>query len=170
MALSRRRRRRKAVGMNGNGQEPRKIHVTEQAVAVVRERVPMDSLTGFFGRAFGAVMAAVQMQGASPAGPPFALYHGVPGESVDVEAGFPIAGHFHGTGEVASGTLPDTDAFEAIHSGPYDTLGTTYDAIRQRMEDSGATPGAMMWEYYLSDPEKQPDPATWQTRVVWPVA
>jgi effector-binding domain-containing protein len=156
--------------MNGNGQEPRKIHVTEQAVAVVRERVPMDSLTGFFGRAFGAVMAAVQMQGASPAGPPFALYHGVPGESVDVEAGFPIAGHFHGTGEVASGTLPDTDAFEAIHSGPYDTLGTTYDAIRQRMEDSGATPGAMMWEYYLSDPEKQPDPATWQTRVVWPVA
>ena len=156
--------------MNGNGQEPRKIHVTEQAVAVVRERVPMDSLTGFFGRAFGAVMAAVQMQGASPAGPPFALYHGVPGESVDVEAGFPIAGHFHGTGEVASGTLPDTDAFEAIHSGPYDTLRTTYDAIRQRMEDSGATPGAMMWEYYLSDPEKQPDPATWQTRVVWPVA
>jgi len=112
----------------------------------------------------------VQMQGASPAGPPFALYHGMPGESVDVEAGFPISGNFHGTGEVASGTLPDTDAFEAIHSGPYDTLGTTYDAIRQRMEEDGATPAGMMWEYYLSDPEKQPDPATWQTRVVWPVA
>jgi effector-binding domain-containing protein len=156
--------------MNENGQEPRKIHISEQAVAVVRERVPMDALTGFFGRAFGAVMAAVQMQGASPAGPPFALYHGMPGESVDVEAGFPISGNFHGTGEVASGTLPDTDAFEAIHSGPYDTLGTTYDAIRQRMEEDGATPAGMMWEYYLSDPEKQPDPATWQTKVVWPVA
>src|SRR6478609_4090792 len=170
MALSRRRRRRKAVGMNGNGQEPRKIHVTEQAVAVVRERVPMDALTSFFGRAFGAVMAAVQMQGASPAGPPFALYHGMPGETVDVEAGFPVAGNFHGTGEVASSTLPDTDAFEAIHTGPYDTLGTTYDAIRQSMEADGATPADSMWEYYLTDPEQQPDPATWQTRVVWPLA
>jgi len=156
--------------MSGNGPGPRKIHVTEQAVAVVRERVPMDALTDFFGRAFGAVMAAVQMQGASPAGPPFALYHGMPSESVDVEAGFPIAGHFHGTGEVTSGTLPETDAFEAIHSGPYDTLGTTYDAIRQRMQEEGATPAGIVWEYYLSDPEKQPDPATWQTRVVWPVA
>ncbi|HSU48643.1 MAG TPA: GyrI-like domain-containing protein [Arthrobacter sp.] len=156
--------------MNGTGQQPRQIHLTEQPVAVVRESVPMDSLTSFFDRAFGAVMAAVQMQGASPAGPPFALYHGMPGETVDVEAGFPVAGHFHGTGEVASGALPDTDAFEAIHTGPYDTLGTTYGAIREHMLAEGAVPGQVMWEYYLTDPQKQPDPATWQTRVVWPVA
>ena len=56
--------------MTENGQQPRKIHVTEQPVAVVRERVPMDALTSFFSRAFGAVMAAVQTQGVSPAGPP----------------------------------------------------------------------------------------------------
>lgn len=170
MALSARQRNGKAGGMNDNGQQPHRVHITEQPVAVVRERVPMDSLTGFFDRAFGAVMAAVQTQGARPAGPPFALYHGMPGASVDVEAGFPIQGNFHGTGEVASGVLPDTDAFEAIHTGPYDQLGTTYDAIREHMQAEGATPGNDMWEYYLSDPLKQPDPATWQTRVIWPVA
>jgi hypothetical protein len=27
-----------------------------------------------------------------------------------------------------------------------------------------------MWEYYLSDPEQEPDPAKWQTRVIWPLA
>ena len=156
--------------MNDDGQQPRRIHITEQPVAVVRERVPMDSLTSFFDRAFGAVMAAVQMQGARPAGPPFAMYHGMPGETVDVEAGFPIAGNFEGTGEVSSGVLPDTDAFEAVHTGPYDTLGSTYDAIREHMEADGAAPADSMWEYYLTDPQKQPDPATWQTRVVWPVA
>lgn len=169
MALSGGRRHVHAGAMTENGQ-PQKIHITEQPVAVVRERVPMNALTGFFGRAFGAVMAAVQMQGASPAGPPFARYHGMPGETVDVEAGFPVAGNFHGTGEVASGTLPDTDAFEAVHTGPYDTLGSTYDAIRERMAAEGAAPADSMWEYYLTDPEQQPDPATWQTRVIWPVA
>lgn len=169
MALSRRGPGGKVEAMTENGQ-PRKIHITGQPVAVVRERVPMDALTSFFGRAFGAVMAAVQVQGGSPAGPPFALYHGMPGETVDVEAGFPVAGDFHGTGEVASGALPDTDAYEAIHTGPYDTLGSTYDAIKKSMEADGASPADSMWEYYLTDPEQQPDPATWQTRVVWPVA
>lgn len=94
----------------------------------------------------------------------------MPGETVDVEAGFPVTGNFHGTGEVASAVLPDADAFEAIHTGPYDTLAATYDAIRQSMEADGATPADSMWEYYLTDPEQQPDPATWQTRVVWPLA
>jgi AraC family transcriptional regulator len=26
-----------------------------------------------------------------------------------------------------------------------------------------------MWEYYLTDPGVEPDPAKWQTLVVWPV-
>jgi hypothetical protein len=27
-----------------------------------------------------------------------------------------------------------------------------------------------MWEYYLSDPAAEPDPAKWKTLIVWPVA
>ena len=154
--------------MNDAGQQPRKIHITEQPVAVLRERVPMATLTDFFSRAFSAVMAAARKQGAFPAGPPFARYHGMPSDTVDVEAGFPIAGHFSGTDGVQTGILPGGDAFEAIHIGPYDTLGETYSAIQQRMQDEGLTPADTMWEYYLSDPKKEPDPSTWQTRVVWP--
>ena len=156
--------------MNDTGQNPRKVHLAEQPVAVVRERVPMDALTDFFGRAFGAVMAATQAQGATPAGPPFALYRGMPSDTVDVEAGFPIAGKFTDTDGVASGTLPEADALEALHVGPYDTLENTYQAILGRMEAEGLTPADLMWEYYLSDPEQEPDPATWQTRVIWPLA
>ena len=156
--------------MNNSAQHPRKVHLTEQPVAVVRERVPMASLTDFFGRAFGTVMAAARKQGASLAGPPFALYRGMPSETVDVEAGFPIDGNFTEADGVASGTLPETDALEALHVGPYDTLENTYHAILGQMEAEGLTPSDTMWEYYLSDPETEPDPAKWQTRVVWPVA
>ncbi|ACL40056.1 transcription activator effector binding [Pseudarthrobacter chlorophenolicus A6] len=156
---------------NGDaGLPPRKVHLAEQPVAVVREQVRMDELPEFFGRAFASVMAAAQRQGAAPAGPPFARYHGMPGETVDVEAGFPIAGGFTTADGVEAGTLPETDALEALHSGPYDTLQHTYGAIQQQMQADGLIPADTMWEYYLSDPEKEPDPATWQTRVVWPVA
>jgi effector-binding domain-containing protein len=156
--------------MNDAVQHPRKVHLTEQPVAVVRERVPMTSLTEFFGRAFGTVMGAAQMQGAALAGPPFALYRGVPGDTVDVEAGFPVSGNFKETDGVSRDVLPETDALEALHIGPYDTLQETYGGIQQQMEAEGLRPSDMMWEYYLSDPDKEPDPAKWQTRVVWPFA
>jgi effector-binding domain-containing protein len=129
----------------------------------------MTGLSDFFGRAFGAVMAAAQAQHASPTGPPFALYHGMPTDTVDVEAGFPITPNFTGSGDVVATKLPESDAFEAMHRGPYDRLQETYALILERMSAEGKTPSDTMWEFYLSDPEKDPDPATWLTRVVWPV-
>jgi AraC family transcriptional regulator len=155
--------------MSNTAPHPKKVHLTEQTVAAVRERVPMTSLTDFFARAFGMVTAAVQGQGATLAGPPFARYRGMPGETVDVEAGFPVTGNVKEADGVSGGILPETDAFEALHIGPYDTLQQTYGAIQQQMAAEGLAPADMMWEYYLSDPEKEPDPAKWQTRVVWPV-
>lgn len=128
----------------------------------------MAAMSEFFGRAFGTVMAAAGSQGIPVAGPPFALYRGMPTETVDVEAGFPVAAGFRETEAVASGTLPEADAFEAIHVGSYDTLGQTYGVIQERMRAEGRTPSDTMWEFYLSDPATEPDPTKWQTRVVWP--
>ncbi|MGA7205391.1 MAG: GyrI-like domain-containing protein [Specibacter sp.] len=156
--------------MDTNNLEPRIIHTPAQPTAVLREEVPMSGLRDFFGRAFGTVMAATQAQNAQPAGPPFALYHGMPAETIDVEAGFPIAGDFQGTADVRESSLPETRAYEAMHVGSYDTLANTYEAIRERMAADGFTPADMMWEFYLSDPATQADPASWMTRVVWPVA
>jgi AraC family transcriptional regulator len=38
------------------------------------------------------------------------------------------------------------------------------------MQAEGLEPADTMWEVYLSDPSRQPDPATWRTEVWWPVA
>ncbi len=150
-------------------QQPALIRTTDQPTAVVRERVPMANLREFFGRAFGAVMAAAQAQNTSPTGPPFAMYHGMPTDTVEVEAGFPVSPDFSAAGEVISGLLPASDAIEAVHKGPYDTLERTYALILERMSAEGMTPSETMWEFYLSDPGQEPDPAKWQTRVVWPI-
>ena len=39
-----------------------------------------------------------------------------------------------------------------------------------KMQAEGLTPGESMWEYYLSDPAAEPDPAVWKTLIIWPVA
>ncbi len=55
-------------------------------------------------------------------GPPVALYHGRPGDTVDVEAGFPVAAQVAPDGEVEPGELPGGPAVEMVHEGPYETL------------------------------------------------
>ena len=143
------------------------VELQKQPTAVIREQVAMNALPEFFGRAFAAVSAAMESQNVQPAGPPFALYRGMPTETVDVEAGFPVSTTIAALNGVQAGLLPACRAVQAMHVGSYDTLGTTYEAVKQRMREEELEASDDMWEYYLSDPST--DPATWRTLVVWPV-
>lgn len=157
----------------GKTPDIKSTQLEEQPTAVLRETVPMNTLKEFFGRAYQAVMAAAEQQQVQLAGPPFALYHGMPTDVVDVEAGFPVAAPLPWPGSeggVTAGSLPAGRAMEAMHVGPYEKLPETYGAITGKMQAEGLTPGNVMWEYYLSDPAAEPNPAAWKTLVVWPVA
>lgn len=150
--------------------EIRTVETTEQPTAVLRATVAMDELPAFFARAFTATAAALGQQGQVPAGPPFGLYRGMPTAVVDVEAGFPVTAPVEPAGEVLPSTLPGGRAVEAVHVGPYDTMGETYGQVEQWMVGQRLVPGPVVWESYLSDPEREPDPATWRTVIHWSVA
>jgi len=140
----------------------------ELDIAVIRRRVPMAELVGFFDEGLSAVMSAIQGQGATPTGPPFARYFGIPEQIADLELGFPVAQPIAPAGEVVPGKLPAGMVYQAVHLGPYDSLGQAYQAILERMAADGVTPGEQMWETYLTDPSAEPDSARWQTRLCWP--
>lgn len=147
------------------------VDETEQATAVVHERVAISALPDFFTRAFALTAATAGEQGTALAGPPFALYHGMPGpEGVDVEAGFPVNQPVHDAGDVHASRLPGGTAAVAVHTGPYERLGDTYTQIRERLTEQGLQAAMDMWEEYLSDPTVEPDPETWRTVVHWPAA
>jgi hypothetical protein len=106
----------------------------EQPTAGVRDRVPMADLSGFFSRAFGETMAAISAQGAHASGPPFGKYYGRPDAFVDVEAGFPVATPIEPAGDVVPGFLPGGRVVEAVHVGPFDTMGETYAQLERDMQ------------------------------------
>ena len=54
--------------------------------------------------------------------------------------------------------MPACRAVQAMHVGSYDILGTTYEAVEQRMNEEGLEVSDDMWGYYLSD--RSTDPAT----------
>jgi len=90
------------------------------------------------------------------------------GQAVAVmnEMGFTtVCGHGRGIvawsgGEVVTG----------MHVGSYDTLGETYVELTESAAAEGLALADHMWEFSLSDPEEELNPATWQTMVRWPPA
>jgi effector-binding domain-containing protein len=87
-----------------------------------------------------------------------------------VEGPGPVSTPVEPAGDVVPSTLPGGRAVEAVHIGPYDTMGETYGQPEQWMVGQRLVPGKVVWESYLSDPEREPDPATWRTVVHWSVS
>ena len=139
----------------------------EQPTAGVREQVPIGDLTDFFSRAFHDTMAYLQSEGLNPVGPPFGKYYGTPGETVDVEAGFPVDVTITPAGNVIPGSLPAGKVAEILHVGSYDTMHRSYSELERYFADAGLEPRSIMWESYLSDPATEPDPNAWRTRICW---
>ena len=146
--------------------------VENQSVAFIRRVIATDEMTDFFDSSFGAVAEAVAEAGGQITGPPFGGYQGMPSDTVDVAAGFPVDG-------VVAGAIPGSEvvveervggqAVVAMHVGSYDGLSDTYAEVMAWMEDNDLVPRDDMWEEYLTDPGEEPDPAKWQTRLVLPV-
>lgn len=145
------------------------VDIPEQSTATRRARLPMEELPAFFASVYADVMAVVAEQGLAVTGEPFAAYHGMPGDTIDVEAGLPVDGVLTDVGDVRAGTLPACRAAVAMHVGPFEGLADTWAELVAWAQEQDHAPGAMFWEHYLSDPEDEPDPATWRTRLVLPV-
>ena len=143
--------------------------VDPHPAAVVRAEVPMAELRAVFARGFTAVMRAVQAQGVAIVGPPFGYYPRMPGETVAVLVGFPVAGAITADGDVEPFELPGGLAVTGTHVGPYEALAQTYEQLMSWTTAEGLTLAEGMWESYLSDPGAEPDPTTWRTQIVWPV-
>jgi effector-binding domain-containing protein len=144
--------------------------IEPQAAAGVRSEVPMAELPGVFDRGFTAVMRAAEAQGIAITGPPFGFYPRMPTETVEVVAGFPVASRITADGEVMPFELPGGRVVVATHVGPFEAMEKTYAELIAWSQAEGLTLAEGMWESYLSDPSAEPDPSTWRTLIVWPLA
>ena len=142
-----------------------------QQVAVIRRTIQASELSGFYPTVLGVVAAAVERAGGTIVGPAFGWYHGEPTDTVDVAGGFPVSGLADGTldGEVTVLERPACLAAAALHVGSFEGLADTYRELEAWLRDRQLDRAEHSWEEYLSDPETQPDPEDWQTRIVWPL-
>lgn len=149
--------------------DPEIVTLEPRLVAVLRETVPMSAMADYFGRAFTTVARVVAEQGVTMVGPPVGLYFGVPTDTVDVAAGFPTDRPVTPAEGVTAETLPGGQVAQVLHVGTYDAMEATYGRLTARLAAQGVTPGPVMWETYLTEPDPAA-PETAQTLIDWPVS
>jgi effector-binding domain-containing protein len=144
--------------------------IDRQLAAVVQAEVPMHEIRTVFDRGFAEVVRVVQAQGVAITGPPFGFYPRMPTDTVEVAVGFPVAATVTPDGDVLPFELPGGRVVTGIHVGAYERLEASYRELTEWAAAEGHSLAGHMWESYLTDPRAEPDPATWQTRITWPLA
>lgn len=155
--------------MTGAG-EPELVELEPATTAVVRGVVTWAELRDFFDASFGTLARAVEAQRITLLGPAFGLYHGDPGDTLDLEVGFPTAGAVRPEGDVVAGSLPGGRAARLTHHGSFDGLAGSWARLHTWMREQGLSPGADRWETYVTQPSPDMDPRELRTELSWPLA
>ena len=129
----------------------------------------MGELAAFFDASFSRLAAAVAAQSVAVVGPAFALYHGAPGAVADLEVGFPTGGTVEVDGDVVASELPGGRVARLVHEGSFDQLGSSWGRLAGWITAEGLSPGADLWEVYVTEPSPAMDPADLRTELNWPV-
>ena len=149
--------------------EPALVDVEEVATTVIRGIVDMGELAAFFDASLSRLAAAVAAQGVAVVGPAFALYHGAPGAVADLEVGFPTEGTVEVDGDMVASVLPGGRVARLVHEGSFDQLGSSWGRLAGWIAAEGLSPGADLWEVYVTEPSPAMDPADLRTELNWPV-
>lgn len=149
------------------------VHVVDRpALTVASKRLPtrIETIGATLAQAFGEIYAAIGAARAETAGAPFVIYHSmpVPGQPLDIEICAPVAGPFELAAPWRLVELPAGAFASGLHIGPYDSIGTLYDALAAWIPVHGLEIAGPPREVYLSDPSTPPDQI--RTVVEYPVA
>lgn len=129
---------------------------SEQQTASVRVRTSVERLKEEFATGYAEIAAALERQGTTPTGAPYALYYNMDMQDLDVEMGFPVAGPFKPEGRIKKGVLPGGRTAMHTHKGPYEAIHNSYNALSEFMAEQKVVPKGLCYESYLTDPGTTP--------------
>jgi effector-binding domain-containing protein len=135
----------------------------------IREKVPFIEVSLKMGEMYASLGNYIQQTGAETEGMPYARYHLMNEEEIDLECGIPTNILIQGEGDFLTGTFPDTKCATVDFYGDYRRLEEGHTAIQDWIGKRGFTLSGAPIEIYLIDSGSEPNPENWLTRIYYPV-
>jgi effector-binding domain-containing protein len=131
----------------------------------------MQQVASLLSECYSKVFAAIQEQKLQPQGMPFAFYSDYNAETgiYTMTAGMPVSAGGKSSGDVKAVKFKAFNAVKCLHTGPYDEMQPSYEAIMEYAKANNIVLGSESWEFYLNDPMEIKDPTLLQTIIAMPV-
>lgn len=147
------------------------IELPERHYLVLRQRLPLDNMTGFFGIESQALADAAKEAGIEATGPLTGLFYewneeegiGEAAVALPVNPGTTLRNY-------VPITLPATKAFAATLEGSYIGLGAVYFGLAAQFQLQKVNAQIPTLEEYLVGPVDGVDESQFKTRVIHPIA
>jgi effector-binding domain-containing protein len=148
---------------------PRIVELNTQLVAKLAIQCARDEMTKVMGPAYNELMMVLAAQLVTPLGPWYLRHLSFTPGRFDFEIGVPVAAPVREIARVKTGTLPAVTAARTIYHGPYEGLSGGWLELDKWIAAQGRKGQETLWETYLTDARKTPDPATWMTELTRPL-
>lgn len=136
-----------------------KCEVKEQEAQLtlsIRTKTSVQDLPQSLGKSYGAIAQYLGELGAYPSGPPFAVYHNMDMQNLDVEIGFPVSKKHPSKGDIKASEIPSGKFASCLYTGPYNEIEPAYNELSQWIKDNGYESTGIAYEIYLNDPSQTP--------------
>jgi AraC family transcriptional regulator len=120
---------------------------------------------------YGKLMAEMSAQGLQMTGAPFSHYRSFDEISGITEylAGIVVSGKARDAGDIKAVKYPAMDVIQAIHTGPYEELQTSYGKLMEYIALNQLKVTGEAFEFYFTEPSQEPDITRWQTMIAFPL-
>lgn len=154
--------------------EPKLEDRAEQSYVGIRTQVPPSKFKKIIPQFLDELFGWLNQRGVPPAGAPFMRYHVINmAGNMDVELGVPIAAAVEGDERVTPGVIPAGRYAALVYSGVTGIKGNkalidwaVKNNIRwDRWDDPNGDAFRSRIEWFVTDPDEEPDRKKWETEV-----
>ncbi|HYQ57677.1 MAG TPA: SRPBCC family protein [Draconibacterium sp.] len=143
--------------------------IDEMFYAGIRKTVPFIEVSREMSDMYSEISIFLAQKEIEMAGIPFARYHLMDEEEIDMECGIPIEEDMEGSAQVKVDIFPATICASLDYRGDYSNLQEGHLALQKWVEAHGFNLASAPMEIYLTDPQQEPDPEKWLTQICYPV-
>jgi len=145
--------------------------VEPQPIGAIKKHTTLNEFGDSIGAGFGELVGALAGQGMSASGAPLVVYHTIIDADTggDIEICLPVDAAVTAVGDVYGRDLEGGTMATTVHNGPYQDIGSAYQALMAWIPEHGHEIAGPPREIYLNDPQTVP-PAQLLTRVEFPIS
>lgn len=158
--------------------EPKIEHRNEKPYLSIRKTIHQSEISDILPPLIPEVKSWIEQRNLEIAGPDFFLYKSMNDQGMmNCEAGFTIRQAIQGDDRVSSGIFPAGIYASIIYTGHFKDMIQGHMALENWIKEQGLKEKAHVsahqtdWggraEFYLVDPDLEPDPDQWQTEIVF---